>query len=113
MEKLLMTLKEYKPLKDYKINAREEVLKNAENLLETRSKIFNAFGDCTFPLAKNLQKEQTKETKIDWMHRSICELKNLKDNVDTYNKLSTTVGYKKNWDRCYKKNFKWYIVSKD
>ena len=35
MEKLLMTLKEYKPLKDYKINAREEVLKNAENLLET------------------------------------------------------------------------------
>ena len=39
MEKLLMSLKKYNPSNDYKINARKEVLKNAEDLLEKRNKI--------------------------------------------------------------------------
>ena len=39
-----------------------------------------------------MQKEQTKEAKTDWMHRPISELKDLKDNLDTYSKLITTVG---------------------
>ena len=94
MEKLLMSLKKYNPSNDHKINARKEVLKNAEDLFETRNKIINAFRDGTLPLAKNEQKEQTKETKTDWMHRPISELKYLKDSLDTYSTLSTTVGDK-------------------
>ena len=42
MEKLLISLKKYDPSNDYKITTRKEVLKNAEDLLETRNKIFNA-----------------------------------------------------------------------
>ena len=57
MEKLLMSLKEYNPSNDYKINAGKEVLKNAKDLLETRNKIINAFTDGTLPLAKNVQKD--------------------------------------------------------
>ena len=91
MEKLLMNLKEYKRLNDYKVNTRKEVLKNGVNLLETRNKIINAFRDGTFPLAKNVKKEQTKETKIVWMHRPISGFKDLKDSLDAYSKLSTTV----------------------
>ena len=94
MEKL-MSLKKYKSSNDYKKNARKQVLKNAENLLETRNNIINAFRDGTFPLAKNVQKGQTKEAKIDWMHRPISELKDLKDKLDTYSKLSTAVSDKK------------------
>ena len=59
-----MSLKEYKPGK------REEVLKNAENLLETRNKRWY-FRDGTSPLAKNVQKKKTKETKIDWIQVSL------------------------------------------
>ena len=65
MEKLLISLKKYNPSNDYKINARKEVLKIEEDVLETRNKIINAFRDGTPPLAKNVQKEQTKEIKID------------------------------------------------
>ena len=57
MEKLLMSLKKYNPSNDHKINVRKEVLKNAEDLLETRNKIINAFRDGTLPLAENVQKE--------------------------------------------------------
>ena len=57
MEKLLMSLKKYNPSNDHKINVRKEVLKNAEDLLETRNKIINAFRDGTLPLAENGQKE--------------------------------------------------------
>ena len=92
MEKLLMSLKKYNPSIDYKINARKEVLKNAKDLPETRYKIINTFRDGTLPLAKNVEKEQTKEARIGWIHRPISELKDLKDNLDTYSKLSTTVG---------------------
>ena len=63
-----------------------------EDLLETKDKIINAFRSGIFSLAKHVQKEQTKDAKINWMHRPISELKNLKDNPDTYSKLSTTVG---------------------
>ena len=66
--------------------------KNSEDLLETRNKIINGFRNRIFSLAKNVQKEQTREAKIDWMHRPISGLKDLKDNLDTYSKLSTTVG---------------------
>ena len=66
--------------------------KNSEDLLETRNKIINGFRNRIFSLAKNVQKEQTKEAKIDWMHRPIIGLKDLKDNLDTYSKLSNTVG---------------------
>ena len=65
MEKLLISFKKYNPSNDFKINARKEVLKNEEDLLETRNKIINAFRDGTPPLAKNVQKEQTNEAKID------------------------------------------------
>ena len=88
MEKLLMSLKKYNPSNDYKMNARKEVLKNAEDLLETRNKIINAFRDGTLSLAKNVE----KEAKIDSIHRPISEVEDLKDNLPTYNKLSTTVG---------------------
>ena len=50
-----MSLKKYNPSNDYKINARKEVFKNAEDLLETRNKIINAFRDGTFPFAKKLK----------------------------------------------------------
>ena len=92
MEKLLISLKKYNPSNDYKINTRKEVSKNAEDVLDTRKKIINTFRDGTLPLAKNMQKRQTKETKIDSMHRPISELKDLKDNLDKHTKLSTTVG---------------------
>ena len=92
MEKLLISLKKYNPSNDYKINTRKEVSKNAEDVLDTRKKIINGFRDSTLPLAKNMQKRQTKETKIDSMHRPISELKDLKDNLDKHTKLSTTVG---------------------
>ena len=38
------------------------------------------------------------------MHRPISELKDLKDNLDKYNKLSTTVGDEKIWIDVIKKN---------
>ena len=94
MKKLSMSLKEHNPSNDYKKKCKERVLENAEDLLETRNKIINAFRDSIFPLAKNVQ-EQTKEAKIDWIHRPISELKDLKDKLDTYNKLSTTDDDKK------------------
>ena len=43
-----------------------------------------------------MQKEQTKEAKIDWIHRLISELKDYKDSLDVYSKLSTTFGEEKN-----------------
>ena len=57
MEKLLMSLKKYDPSNDHKIKTRKEVLKNAEDLLETRNKIINAFRDGIFPFAKDVQKK--------------------------------------------------------
>ena len=42
-----------------------------------------------------MQKEQTKEAKTDWMHRLTSELKDLKDSLDAYSKLSITVGDKR------------------
>ena len=56
MKNLLMSLKKYDPSNDNKIKARKEVLKNAEDLFETRNKIINAFIDSTFPVVKNVQK---------------------------------------------------------
>ena len=67
-----MSLEGYKPLNDYKEHTREGVLKNVEDLLE-----------------------QAKEAKIDSMHKPVSAIKDLKDNLDTYHKLSTTVGDKK------------------
>ena len=64
-EKLLMSLQEYKPLTDYKVNAGKEFLKNAEDLLEIRNKIVNAFRDCTFRLAiKMCKKNRLKKQKL-------------------------------------------------
>ena len=57
MEKLLMSLKKYDPSNDHKIKTRKEVLINAEDLLETRNKIINAFRDGIFPFAKDVQKK--------------------------------------------------------
>ena len=69
MEKLLMGFKKYNLSNRYKIKARKEVLENAENLFETRNKIINAFRDDIFPFAKNVQKEQTKEVKLNWINK--------------------------------------------
>ena len=62
MEKLLMSLKKY-PLNDYKRKTRKEVLKNAEDLIETRNKIIRVFEDGVFPLAKDVQKKKKRQKK--------------------------------------------------
>ena len=66
MEKLLMSLKKYDPSNDYKIKTRKEVLKNAEELLQTRNKIINAFRAGILPLAKNVQKKRDQRSK-SWL----------------------------------------------
>ena len=54
MKKLLMSLKKYDPSNYYKIKTRKGLLKNAEDLLETRNKIIKVFEDGIFPLAKDV-----------------------------------------------------------
>ena len=76
MEKLLMSLEKYDPSNDYK-KKRKEVLENAEDLLETRNKIIRAFEDGIFPFTKDVQKKETKEVNLDWMHRPKNELENV------------------------------------
>ena len=61
MEKLLMSLKKYDPSNDYKIKSRKEVLKNTEDLFETRKKIIKAFEDVIFQLAKDVQKKKNTD----------------------------------------------------
>ena len=69
MEKLLINLKENKPLSDYKKKTKDQVLKNAKDLFETRNKIIKVFENGTFALARNVQKEQTKQANLDWLCR--------------------------------------------
>ena len=77
MEKLLMSLEKYDPSNSYKIKTGKEVLKNAEDLFETRNRIINPFRDGTFPLAKDVQKKETKEVNLGWIHRPKNELENV------------------------------------
>ena len=65
MERLLMSLKKYDPSNDYRIKTRKEVLKNAEDLFETRNKIINAFEDGIFALAKDETKKVNLAGGID------------------------------------------------
>ena len=95
MEKLLMSLKKHDPSNDYKIKTRKEFLKNAENLLETRNKIINGFRDGIFPLAKDVQKKQTKVGNLDWMHRPSNELRDLIEKIKSSSNLGATINGKK------------------
>ena len=52
MKKLLINLKKYNPSNDYKGKTREGILKNAEDLFDTRNKIINAFRDGIFLFKK-------------------------------------------------------------
>ena len=65
IEKLLMSLEKYDPSNTYKIKTGKEVLKNAEDLFETRNRIVNAFRDGIFPLAKDVQK--TDQSSKSWL----------------------------------------------
>ena len=95
MEQLLMSLKKYNPSNDYKINARKEVLKNAEDLLETRNKIINAFTDGTFPFAKNVRKEQTKKINLNWINRPSNELDDVIRKIRSESGLNIIIDKKK------------------
>ena len=54
----------YNLVNEKKRKSKEEVLHNADELFDTRRKIFKAFEDGIFPLSKeNLHKEQTEEEK--------------------------------------------------
>ena len=95
MEKFLMSLKKYDPSNSYKIKTRKEILKNPEDLFETRNKIINAFRDGIFPLAKYVQKEQTKEINLGWMHRPSTELRDLIEKIKSNSNLEAKINGKK------------------
>ena len=95
MEKLLMSLKKYDPSNSYKIKTRKEVLKNAEDLSETKNKIINAFIDGIFPLAKKVQNEQTKVVNLEWKHRPRNELRDLKEKIKSNSDLGARINGKK------------------
>ena len=95
MEKLLTSLRKYNPSNDYKINARREVLKNAEDLLDTRNKIINAFRDGTYTFAKNIQKEQTKKVNLNWINRPSNELDDVIKNISSESGLNVIIDKKK------------------
>ena len=94
MKKLLMSLKNYDPSNDYKINTRKEIFKNAEDLLKTRNKIITAFEDGNFPLAKDVQKKETKEVNLGWMHRPNNEPENVIKKIRSGTDLNVII-YKK------------------
>ena len=61
MQKLLVSLEKYDPSNDYRKGTRKEVLKNADDLFDTRNKIISAFENGIFPLAKDVQKKRPKK----------------------------------------------------
>ena len=95
MKKLLMRLKKYDPSNDYQLKTRKKVSKNAENLFEKRNKIINAFDDGIFPFAKDVQKKETKEVNLDWMHRPKNQLQNVIENIKSDSDLNVIIAKKK------------------
>ena len=91
MEKLLMSLKKYDPSNEYK-KTRKDVL---EDLLKTRNKIIRAFEDGIFPLAKDVQKKETKKLNLGWKHRPKNELENMIKNIRSDTDLNVIIDKKK------------------
>ena len=89
-----MSLKRY-PSNDYKIDAKKEILKNAEDLLETRNKIINAFRDGIFPFVKNVQKEWSKKVNLYWINRPINELDDVIKKIRSESGLNVIINKKK------------------
>ena len=88
MEKLLTSLEKYGLGNDY-------ILKNPEDLLKTRNKIIMAFEDGIFPLAKNVQKRETKEINLGWTHRPKNELENVIEKIKSDTDLNVIIDKKK------------------
>ena len=64
MEEDIAKLEDYNPTSEKKIKSKEEVLHNAKELFDIRSRVIKTFEDGIFSLHKeNWYKEQTKEEK--------------------------------------------------
>ena len=71
---------------------RKEVL---EDLLKTRNKIIRACEDGIFPLAKDVQKKETKKLNLGWKHRPKNELENVIKKIRSDTDLNVIIDKKK------------------
>ena len=94
MKKLIIALDGYDPSNTIKKKTKNEVLENAKELFETRNKIIREFEDGTFPLGKNVPKEQAKEVDLSWLYRPNDELKDLIGQIESNSKLIATIDKK-------------------
>ena len=64
MEEEITKLEDYNPTSEKKIESKEEVLHNAKELFDIRSRVIKTFEDgISSPHKENWHKEQTKEEK--------------------------------------------------
>ena len=90
MKEEITKLEDYNPTSDKRIKFREEILHDAKELFEIRSRVIQAFEDGIFSLHKeNLHKEQTKEDKKeetipDWIKVGNHTFERIKQRVNNY-----------------------------
>ena len=90
MEEKMIKLENYNPISEERVNSKKEVLDNAKELFDTRSRIIKAFEDGISPLPKeNLHKEQAEEEEKDetipnWIKVRNHAFKRIRERVDKY-----------------------------